>query len=118
MNGSTYLGAAQLGGATAWTAIGTSYNAPVPTVKPSDFSLTLPGPLTIWFGDAILIKQYGGKETTTRKNANYVSFINNTSTLVEPTWSFFKPNSVSSNVVYEVCTCTTNQQCQHIQGGQ
>ena len=71
-----------------------------------------------WFGDAILIKQYGGTETKTGKNANYVSFINNTSTLVEPSWSFFKPNSVSSNVVYEVCTCTSNQQCQHIQGGQ
>ena len=55
MNGSTYGGAAQLGGATVWTAIGTSYNASVPTVNPSNFSLTLPGPLTITANTSITI---------------------------------------------------------------
>ena len=69
-----------------------------------------------WFGDAILIKQYGGAATKL-KNANYLSW-NNVNPTQAPFWDFFKPNKVSSNVVFEVCSCATNATCQHIGGGQ
>jgi hypothetical protein len=63
-------------------------------------------PNTYWYGDAIVMKRYDGAPT------DYVSW-NNTqqSQGVTPFWSFNKANSVSQDIVYEFCTCSTTQSC-------
>jgi hypothetical protein len=58
---------------------------------------------TYWYGDAILMKQLGGAST------QYVSWYN-TDQNATPYWSFNKANSVSHDIVYEFCTCTTVNQ--------
>ncbi len=91
------------------------------TLSPSQSTYTVPYtggvPNTYWFGDAILIKQYGGTSTKNGNTDNYVSWLNTNPNAI-PSWLFAKPNSVSSDVVYEVCTCASSDTCQHIGGGQ
>jgi len=54
-----------------------------------------------WFGDAILIKQYNGAPV------NYISWKNEELNPGEkPYWSYRPGNTVSSNTVQEVCSCT------------
>jgi uncharacterized repeat protein (TIGR01451 family) len=75
-------------------------------------------PNTYSFGDAILIKQYGGTYDSYRatgtiqgdvlasSKANYISWQNGPSVATQPFWQFFKPNDVSADVVQEVCSTT------------
>ncbi len=75
-------------------------------------------PNTYSFGDAILIKQYGGTYDSYRaigtiqgpvlasSTANYISWQNGPLVSTRPFWQFFKPNDVSADVVQEVCSTT------------
>ena len=69
-----------------------------------------------WFGDAILIKQYGGTGDIGGNTANYLSWVNNNPNVAVPVWQFHKSNKISKDVAYEVCTCTTpgSSSCQHL----
>jgi len=57
-----------------------------------------------WFGDPILMKQFGGAPM------NYVSFLS--ADINNPRWNFCRSNSVNANVVYEFCTCQQATGCQ------
>jgi hypothetical protein len=50
------------------------------------------------------IKQYGGAST------NYVYWDDS---VIPSAWAFNKPNGIVSNIVYDMCTCSTSATCQH-----
>jgi hypothetical protein len=97
----------------------------------SSTGLESPGTLpngTYWFGDAILLRQYGGAITKgcltedlppgliqacANWNLNYIVWKNsNLSPGTKPHWNIWKENIVSANTVYEVCSCTVpNASC-------
>ena len=52
---------------------------------------------TYWFGDPILMKQFGGAPM------NYVSFLS--ADVTNPRWNFCRANASNANIVYEFCTC-------------
>jgi hypothetical protein len=57
-------------------------------------------PFTAWFGDANLIKRFNGAPVGFLVWKNNGDFVNN------PFWKFDPKNSVSNNIVKEVCSCT------------
>jgi hypothetical protein len=60
-----------------------------------------------WYGDAILMKQLGGAPS------QYVSWLPGDPANGTPaTWSFNKPNGVSTDIVQRFCSCASINTCQ------
>jgi hypothetical protein len=63
-----------------------------------------------WFGDAILIRRYGGtynpykvgNATLASTSEHYISWQNTGGNINQPYWRIFKPNVISADVVGEV----------------
>jgi len=64
-----------------------------------------------WFGDAIAMKRVGGAPQMGNACGDYVCWNN---AVNPPQWSFFKANTVDSDVVGDFCSCgTPGPWCQH-----